>query len=380
MGSLPQITWTVIGAGPAGLCAIGNLLSSGIREDQVVWIDPHFNSGNLSDVPEVPSNTKVQLFLKFFTACPYLNERAKEIESGSPNDNPFKSMRDLEQEIGCPLSYAAAAVTATTQCILNRIKNRKAMVTSVEKSDKQNEWTITLEDGEKLQTERIVFCTGSKARELNIHRDYPNIQCIPLQDGFSATKLKSIINEKDHVAVLGTSHSGVLLLRNLCTILPEEHGLKVASVECVSRKPLLYAEYMDGWIKNDNTGLKLAAADWAREYYDKSCHPLLRKITLSQDEQKTYKELLPNCTKIVYAVGYDRVKLPQIIYNGVESNVTHDGKCGKLKDENGKEIDGLYGLGIAFPELRKYPNGVEEWAVGMWKFMDYGMRVIPSWS
>jgi len=227
----------------------------------------------------------------------------------------------------------------------------------------------------------VALCTGSVARELNLHADYPNLQMIPLQEGFQPSRLRELITDKDTVAVLGTSHSGVLLLRNLCTVLPEEHNIKVSSVQCVSKKKLLYAEYMeDGWIKNDNTGLKLTAADWAREYYDKADHPLLKKIPLGENEQAVYKEVFPKCTKIMYAVGYDRVALPTIVHNGKERTATYDNKNGKLLDVDGETLPGLYGFGIAFPENKKYPNGASELAVGMWKFMDYASRVVPTWT
>jgi len=288
-------------------------------------------------------------------------------------------MRDIQQDIGCHLSYASDAIVAVTQSILKRVQHVKAKVESISRD--QNRWSVKLSDGKIFSTENVAFCTGSVARNLDLHKKYPNVKCIDLQDTFSPTKLSNLVGSEDTVAVLGTSHSGVLVLRNLCSILPDDHGIKVKAVKCVSKKPLLYAEYMEGWIKNDNTGLKLTAADWARQHYDgEAGHPLLQKITLGKTEEDTYKVVFPECTKIVYAVGYDRVKLPTITLNGEEcQNISYNGKNGQITSNN-NPVQGLYGFGIAFPELKKYPNGAEEWAVGMWKFMDYGQRVIPSWT
>lgn len=47
----------VIGSGPAGVTALGNLLDQGIED--VLMVDPHFNGGRLNErYRNVPSNTK----------------------------------------------------------------------------------------------------------------------------------------------------------------------------------------------------------------------------------------------------------------------------------------------------------------------------------
>lgn len=47
----------VIGSGPAGVTAMGNLLDQGIED--VLMVDPHFNGGRLNErYRNVPSNTK----------------------------------------------------------------------------------------------------------------------------------------------------------------------------------------------------------------------------------------------------------------------------------------------------------------------------------
>jgi threonine dehydrogenase-like Zn-dependent dehydrogenase len=49
---LPTGNQVVVGAGPAGLMAVGCLLDLGARA--VVWIDPEFRAGRLSQYAEVP--------------------------------------------------------------------------------------------------------------------------------------------------------------------------------------------------------------------------------------------------------------------------------------------------------------------------------------
>jgi hypothetical protein len=40
---------------------------------------------------------------------------------------------------------------------------------------------------------------------------------------------------------------------------------------------------------------------------------------------------------------------------------------------------GLFGLGIAYPEVKTDPLGSVEYQVGLWKFMVYLNKVMPVW-
>ncbi|KAG9703214.1 hypothetical protein KCU73_g18207, partial [Aureobasidium melanogenum] len=53
---------------------------------------------------------------------------------------------------------------------------------------------------------------------------------------------------------------------------------------------------------------------------------------------------------------------------------------GAFKNVDGKQIPGLFGAGIAWPERVTDPEGSVEWAVGFWKFMRYAKRVVPDWN
>ncbi len=67
---MKQYNWAVIGAGPAGIATVGNLLDAGVKPDEIVWIDPHFRVGDFGMLwRNVPSNTKVNLFTQFLHAC-----------------------------------------------------------------------------------------------------------------------------------------------------------------------------------------------------------------------------------------------------------------------------------------------------------------------
>src|SRR3990167_4214128 len=62
--------WIVIGAGPAGIATVGQLLDHHIDPKRIAWIDCSFTVGDFGTKwRKVPSNTKVGLFLKFLNVC-----------------------------------------------------------------------------------------------------------------------------------------------------------------------------------------------------------------------------------------------------------------------------------------------------------------------
>ena len=62
--------WCVIGAGPAGIAAVGKLLDHDIPAQKILWIDDKFKVGDLgAKWYDVSSNTTVRLFLDFLNEC-----------------------------------------------------------------------------------------------------------------------------------------------------------------------------------------------------------------------------------------------------------------------------------------------------------------------
>lgn len=86
------LDWVVIGAGPAGIAAIGSLLDYNVPQDHIGWLDLAFEVGDLgSKWQNVPSNTKAGLFLKFLhgrQAFKYLKkEHLFPIDRLNPNEH-----------------------------------------------------------------------------------------------------------------------------------------------------------------------------------------------------------------------------------------------------------------------------------------------------
>ena len=192
-------------------------------------------------------------------------------------------------------------------------------------------------------------------------------------------------NNKDAVVVgvIGASHSAILALMNLYDLASSDP----IRIKWFTRHPLRYAEYKDTWILRDNAGLKGTAASFAKDQLEDDRLPFsdagrfIDKIDCSQGkEEEQYQRNFPECTHIVQAVGYTPEKLPKLSCDGVSLSPEFDHSTGCFVDRGGQHvIPGLYGAGIAFPELVTDPYGNVEYNVGFWKFMTFIRRVCPTW-
>ncbi|KAI8193905.1 hypothetical protein KHU50_012190 [Colletotrichum sp. SAR 10_65] len=200
------------------------------------------------------------------------------------------------------------------------------------------------------------------------------------------------------VAVVGSSHSAVLVLMNLYNLATTSHpNLRIKWF--TRHNELRYAEYKDGWILYDNTGLKGQAAVWARNNLEErlfgksSVKKFITKVlTPPEEEQAVYASEIPGCTHLIQAIGFQRNPLPDlgvVEKAGAETqplSVYHDASNGRFSaqpveasDKGRTYIPGLFGAGIAFPERVVDPAGNVEDAVGFWKFMTFLKKSVPNW-
>ena len=112
---------------------------------------------------------------------------------------------------------------------------------------------------EIYMAEKVVLATASLAKSLNIH-NFEITKKIPLSKALAPSKLKNELFKDDNVAVFGSSHSAMIIIRNLLE-LGIEH---VANFYC---QRLRYAINMGDWILYDNSGLRGETAKWVREIF-----------------------------------------------------------------------------------------------------------------
>lgn len=341
--SSETFSFIVIGAGPAGIAAVGKLIDNGVHPHKIAWIDPFFEVGDLGKKwQEVSSNTKVDLFLKFLHDVKSFNYDL--------NSKHF-SINTLPRENTCLLKEIAEPLQFITDDLKKRVKIFTTTAVALNLFD--NRWEVKTENS-KIYGKNVILAIGCEPKKL----EYSNLEEIPLEIALNPRKLKENIHPKDHVAVFGSSHSAILILSNLLNL-----DLHVVNFY---RSPLLYAVDLGNWLLFDNTGLKGYAASYAKEHLDGALPKKLQRV-LSSDH--LFEEHLSKCNKAVYAVGFKRRKLPVLEqYSELDYN-----------PRTGIIAPGLFGYGIAFPEVAYDPIMNLEHRVGLWKFMEYLNRVMPIW-
>jgi cation diffusion facilitator CzcD-associated flavoprotein CzcO len=340
---MPTYAWTVIGAGAAGIAAVGKLLDQGIPPEKIAWIDPAFAAGDIGQKwRSVSSNTIAGAFLSFLNG----SEAFRFFEA------PPWPLQQVDPDETCALALVAEPLVWITEHLRERVDVFETTATALRLQRRQ--WTIQTKR-QPVASENVVLAVGAVPKKLS----YPHLEEIPVEVALDPEKLVQLPLEGATVAVFGSSHSSMIALPHLL-----RHP--VEKVINFYRSPLKYAVYLDDWILFDDTGLKGRAAVWARENIDGSFPERLERCWVSSPE---FEEKLAECDRAVYTVGFERRKLPETP------------QWGQLEytQQNGILAPGLFGLGIAFPEYAEDPYRFGQYRVGLQKFMDYLNSVLPLW-
>lgn len=343
MWYMAAYAWAVVGAGPAGIAAVGRLLDHGVAAEKIAWIDPAFAAGDLGQKwRAVSSNTIAETFLNF------LNGSAAFRFSEAP---PLP-LHDVDPDDTCALDLVADPLVWITAHLRERVHVLQTTATSLLLANRQ--WRVETEQQEVV-ADNVILAVGAVPKKLA----YPGLDEIPVDVALDPDRLAEQSLDGATVAVFGSSHSSMIVLPNLL-----RHP--VERVINFYQGPLKYAVYLDDWILFDDTGLKGRAASWARENIDGVYPDRLDRCWVSSPE---FDDKLAQCDRVVYTVGFERRKLPETPQWGPLD----------YNKRNGILAPGLFGLGIAFPEYAEDPYGFGQYRVGLKKFMDYLDAVLPLW-
>ncbi len=336
--------WMVIGAGPAGIASVGKLIDNGVDPKKIAWVDPEFKVGDFGTRWRyVPSNTRVKLFLKFFEACEAFQYDAHKKDFKILQADPEKTcLLDLAVE---PLQWITEELKQKVNVIQGKAQHLKLQ---------KRKWHVTVAD-KMLLASNVIVATGSEPKSLAL----AGIEEIPLTTALHPEKLAAACKPDDTIAVFGSSHSGVLIVKSLL------EQCQVKKVMNFYLSPLRYAVFLNDWILFDDTGLKGTTAEWARENIDGTLPPKLERVIANEENMRS---ILPLCDKAIYATGFERRLIPVEGMHQLEYN-----------DRSGIIAPGLFGVGIAFPEAKIDRFGTLEYRVGLWKFMEYINTAMPVW-
>ena len=343
MVDMTRYQWTVIGAGPAGIAAVGRLLDHGIAPEKIAWVDPEFTAGDLGDKwRAVHSNTVVSLFLDYLNASP----------SFRFHEAPAFKLTEVDPGETCLLDLVADPLVWISEHLRQRVAAFRTMATDLYLHNRQ--WTVETDQG-AVVSEKVIVAVGATAKKLA----YPDLVEIPVEVALDPEKLAEQSLDGATVAVFGSSHSTMIALPHLL-------NQPVEKVVNFYRSPLSYAVNLGDWTLFDDVGLKGQAARWARENIDGVYPERLDRLSIHSPE---FRERLAQCDHVVYTVGFERRRVPRTPqWERLDYNPT-----------NGIIAPGLFGFGIAFPECRTDPFGFTEHRVGLSKFMNYLNTVLSLW-
>ncbi|KAN0004205.1 hypothetical protein ACTFIZ_010374 [Dictyostelium cf. discoideum] len=377
--------WTVIGGGACGIAVIGKLLDNGINVNDLLWIDPEFNGGDIGKKwRTVSSNTTVALFIKFLNACKSFDYENCQIDFNLNHLIPADTCK--LSEIADPLQWVTNKLIHDKKVPI--IKGLVNQVSKINEDNNNNNWSLSIKSNNddnkiiNIISENVVLTIGAEPLTLPLpilneskqqqkqqqQQQQQQQQLITVEQVVNPEELKKVCKKDDIVAVYGSSHTAIIALYNIVAI-----GSKIINFY---RSPLKYAEYYDDWILYDNTGLKGYSAEWAKEHLEKNPTNLIERIQV--DNKELVENKLLNCTKVVYAIGFERRDSINIKLNENQewinsSNLKYNQSNGIISNH------GLFGIGIAFPQFKPDRVGNLEYNVGLWKFMVYLDQVLPLW-
>jgi len=331
----------IIGAGASGILLSLLLHQSRMATSDFCIIDPYFDGGDLQRKwTTVVSNTPWSATTDAFRHClPSLELPvwAKQLPADKPT--PLNKIAKLLRELFHSLKFQT--VRGTVQRTAWNSENAA--------------WTVYVQSGtgiSEVNCQRILFAQGSIPKQYDIP-----IPSIPLEVALDSTRLKSYISPEDQVVVLGTNHSGTLVLKNLA-----DAGLKKITGVYKNSRPFIWAR--DG----EYEGLKLDAAVIA----DSICagqYPTVRLI--SSGDMSEMVKATRDATWIVYAAGFTVNTDIRVAVDATEVAVAdYDPTTGRL---NG--VPNAWGFGIAYPS--RAPDGVH-FDVGISSFLEHFYKQIPD--
>ena len=192
--------WAVIGAGPAGIAAVGKLLDYQVDPDKLVWIDPQFKVGDFGEKwYSVPSNTAVGLFLQFLHGVKSFHYMEAH--------HDFK-LGKLDTDATCLLKDMVAPLQWVTQRLQQQVTTLQR--TAQKLTLKNKHWHLEL-GNQTVVAKQVILAIGSEPRVLA----YEDLERIDYDVAMDPQKLALACVPDDRVAVFGSSHSAVLAMRNL---------------------------------------------------------------------------------------------------------------------------------------------------------------------
>lgn len=303
----------IIGCGASGSLCLLELARKGRDLSTITVIDPYFDGGDLGRRwGAVKSNTKWQQIVNSMSQYPSAAAPIAELNKAyGPEDICLLSdLANLLQQAVRPLLQSVNLHVDTC----NKLKKTEAG------------WSINLVAGGELPEAfgRIFLCQGGVEKQLDYGKPV-----IPLDIALDPVRLRRVIRPGQTVTVVGLSHSGTLVLRNL-----NDLGISLNGVYD-TEKPFYFAR--DGCYD----GIKEEAATIADMIVAKTLPVKL----VSTKDMKNLVKVLTKTDWVVLSIGFTTRSLPITAVDGTQLNEVDYSPTTALV---AGQTD-LYGFGLSYP-------------------------------
>lgn len=375
--------WAVIGAGPCGIGVVARLCDLGHK---VTWVDPHFAVGRMGAYyRQVPANTLNGDLLYAAKLCKSFQfEESQALRRQRQEER--KVMEDLPSDQCFELGYLVDSLEDFTTALFLKVDKVQGYARRLTRSLSQTSiWTIETMDSSsiiKTEVDAIITVSGSSPCSIAgfpvVSGDQPavshqlpqrsvHVHSLDLMvDPATAQAVSQSCGQDDHWLVIGASHSGMLVVKNLV-----ESGCK--HVISMTRSPLRFMHVTPtGCKKYQGIGLKGPVGDWTQAMLalNDADRPFQQ---VWYDNQQTWEEQLEklNVNHVIPAVGFEKDMSFEVIIDGQKMVQSDFDNYDKWIGNIDFTIDpitaqrvpvGLYGGGIAFPQNYRDEDGaVEPW-------------------
>lgn len=325
---------TIVGAGMAGLIALG-MLPESTKAWRICVVDPSFSGGDLAvKWAPIRSNTTAKQIRDALRAVPKFT-----VPCGLAIDKYTDAEYVPLHVIATDVQRIAAAALSATDCITD-------FVTSIKSQDGDYPWSVVFRHKHApIQTKRVFLCTGGEPNSLDIARP-----TIPLEIAFDVARLPRYVSPGDVVTVFGAAHSGALIAHNLHTM-----GTRVFLVHRrpAGSQPFSYAR--DGAYEGVKADAAVVCDDIMSGKY-----PGLTLVSYS--DGAAVANAVIRSKYVVYAVGFG----PRLgIQIAGEEKRSYNPQTGAIDG-----VTNIWGFGIAYPSSSEF-EGRTYFDVGIPSFVEH---------
>ena len=371
----------VVGAGPAGIAAVGCLINAGLR---VSWVDDgRFEGGALARYRDVPANTKVDVLQdlgghEFLPGgLPIGSEAQAALDTMKATSHALNMEHDPAALGWTGLDSCHDFFTALTASLLSheRCDAVRGRVDALHTDagypkDGKAIWRARLagsaSDVFELGAPAVVIATGAEQMPTPAELQPSSWACeaaaqprvLPVEQALQLTKLREMVQAHETVGVVGGGHTGLVVAMHL------SESIGIRSTRLYVRRPIRLAQWdpaAKGYAAWGFRGLKGKAASFAIERGIVGMEPAAAPSPparspptielLDARKLRSCAATASGLDAVVYCLGFGAPPLPHVVRGAAPVSIAkHQSPGGALIDASGRRLCGLFGLGLGFSD------------------------------